>query len=401
MTQKLRLVNSKLMSHSPYSWLSNSLETLHRANWYRLPQTLEGLPGAIASLSGQPVLNFASNNYLGLAGDRRLIEAAKEALEQYGTGSTGSRLTSGHRGLHRDLERSIAQLKQTEDALVFSSGYLANLGAIASLVGPRDLILSDEYNHSSLKNGAILSKATIISYSHNNVSELTEKLKKYRNNYRRSLIISDSIFSMDGDLCRLPQLLEVAQTYDSMLLIDEAHATGVFGSTGAGLVEHFQLHKPELIQVGTLSKAIGSLGGYVAGSALLIDYLRNRAPSWIYTTGLSPGDTAAAQTAIAIIQTEPQHREQLWQNIRYFQDLLTRHCPQIVPIASESPIISLPLENPQQALDLSAYLKTQGIFAPAIRPPTVPTSRIRISLMATHQREHLETLVECLKNQGN
>ncbi|MDJ1169751.1 8-amino-7-oxononanoate synthase [Roseofilum sp. BLCC_M154] len=386
------------MSHSPYSWLSNSLETLHRANWYRSPQTLEGLPGAIASLSGQPVLNFASNNYLGLAGDRRLIEAAKEALEQYGTGSTGSRLTSGHRSLHRELERSIAQLKQTEDALVFSSGYLANLGAIAALMGPRDLILSDEYNHSSLKNGAILSKATVITYGHNNVQELTEKLREYRSQYRRSLIISDSIFSMDGDLCRLPQLLEVAQTYDSMLLIDEAHATGVFGSTGAGLVQHFQLHKPELIQVGTLSKAIGSLGGYVAGSALLIDYLRNRAPSWIYTTGLSPADTAAAQTAIAIIQTEPQHREQLWQNINDFQALLTRHCPQIVPIASESPIISLPLETPQQALDLSAYLKTQGIFAPAIRPPTVPTSRIRISLMATHQREHLESLVDGIKH---
>ncbi|MDJ1180543.1 8-amino-7-oxononanoate synthase [Roseofilum sp. BLCC_M91] len=385
------------MSHSPYSWLSHSLDTIHRAHWYRSVQTLEGLPGAIASLRGQKVINFASNNYLGLAGDRRLIAAAREALEQYGTGSTGSRLTSGHRDLHRDLERSIAQLKQTEDALVFSSGYLANLGAIAALVGPRDLILSDEYNHSSLKNGAILSKATVVTYGHKNVKELTEKLQEYRKEYRRSLILTDSIFSMDGDRAPLPQYLEIAQTYNSMLLIDEAHATGVLGSTGAGLVEHFQLGKPELIQVGTLSKAVGSLGGYVAGSSILIDYLRNRAPSWIYTTGLSPADTAAAQRAIEIIQTEPQHREQLWQNIAYFQDLLTRHCPQIAPIASESPIICLPLETPKQALELSQFLKTQGIFAPAIRPPTVPTSRIRISLMATHQREHLESLVDGLK----
>lgn len=385
------------MSHSPYSWLSHSLDTIHRANWYRSVQTLEGLPGAIASLSGQQVLNFASNNYLGLAGDRRLIQAAKEALEQYGTGSTGSRLTSGHRDLHRDLERSIAQLKQTEDALVFSSGYLANLGAIAALVGPRDLILSDEYNHSSLKNGAILSKATVVTYGHKNVKELTEKLQEYRKEYRRSLILTDSIFSMDGDRAPLPQYLEIAQTYNSMLLIDEAHATGVLGSTGAGLVEHFQLGKPELIQVGTLSKAVGSLGGYVAGSSILIDYLRNRAPSWIYTTGLSPADTAAAQKAIEIIQTEPQHRQQLWQNITDFQDLLARHCPQIAPIASESPIICLPLETPKQALELSESLKTQGIFAPAIRPPTVPTSRIRISLMATHQREHLESLVDGMK----
>jgi len=385
------------MSNSPYSWLSHSLETLHRAHWYRSVQTLEGLPGAIATLKSQQVLNFASNNYLGLAGDRRLIQAAQEALEQYGTGSTGSRLTSGHRDLHQQLERSIAQLKQTEDALVFSSGYLANLGAIAAVVGPRDLILSDEYNHSSLKNGAILSKATVLTYGHSNVEDLTEKLRTYRGDYRRSLIVTDSIFSMDGDRAPLPQYLDIAQTYDSMLLIDEAHATGVFGSTGAGLVEHFQLGKPELIQVGTLSKAIGSLGGYVAGSSVLIDYLRNRAPSWIYTTGLSPADTAAAQTAIEIIQTEPQHRKQLWQNIQYFQDLLARHCPQIAPIASESPIICLPLESPQHALDVSKFLKTQGIFAPAIRPPTVPTSRIRLSLMATHKREHLEALVDGIK----
>ncbi|MBP0040683.1 MAG: 8-amino-7-oxononanoate synthase [Roseofilum sp. SBFL] len=382
------------MSNSPYSWLSHSLETIHRANWYRSVQPLEGLPGPIAFLNSQEVLNFASNNYLGLAGDRRLIQAATAALEQYGTGSTGSRLTSGHRGLHRQLEASIARLKQTEDALVFSSGYLANLGAIAALAGPRDLILCDEYNHSSLKNGAILSKATVLTYSHGSVKALTEKLKEYRKEYRRSLIITDSVFSMDGDLAPLPQLLDIAQTYDSMLLIDEAHATGVFGSSGAGLVQHFQLDKPELLQVGTLSKAIGSLGGYVAGRSVAIDYLRNRAPSWIYTTGLSPADTAAAQAAIEMIQTEPQHREQLWHNIRYFQDLLARHCPHLTPIALESPIICLPLENPQHALDLSEYLKTQGIFVPAIRPPTVPTSRIRISLMATHQPEHLEALIE-------
>ena len=374
---------------SPYDWLDKSLETIHRANWYRSVKAIAGKPGAVVELQGKPVINFASNDYLGLAGDKRLIEAAIEATKAYGTGSTGSRLLSGHRDLHRELEIAIADLKQTEDALVFSSGYLANLGTVSALVGQRDLILGDLYNHSSLKKGAILSGATAIDYLHNDIADLRQKLNDNRSLYRRCLITTDSVFSMDGDLCPLPKLIAIAEEFECMLLVDEAHATGVLGKRGAGCVEHFNCTGKELIQIGTLSKALGSLGGYVAGKANLIDFLRNRAASWIYTTALSPANTAAAIKAIEIIKQEADRREQLWQNINYLKQQLSGK--DLLP--SQSPILCLNLNTPQAALNKSQQLLEAGIFAPAIRPPTVPTSRIRLSLMATHERSHLDSLI--------
>jgi 8-amino-7-oxononanoate synthase len=379
-------------SSSPYDWIDKSLRTIHRANWYRSPQMINSLAGAEIELEGRKLINFASNDYLGLAGDDRLIQAAIAATQYYGTGSTGSRLLSGHRQLHRDLELAIANLKQTEDALVFSSGYLANLGTIAALVGDRDLILSDSYNHSSLKSGAKLSSATIIEYQHGNIADLSTKIAQSRSRYRRCLIITDSVFSMDGDLCLLPKILSISIEYDSMLLIDEAHATGVMGKTGAGCVEHFQLKGAKLIQIGTLSKALGSLGGYVAGNANLIDFLRNRASSWIYTTALSPADTAAALTAIEVLRDEPERLQRLWKNVAYLKNQLVDR--DLLP--SESPIMCIGLKNPQQALEASQMLKEAGIFAPAIRPPTVPTSRLRLTVMTTHQQEHLDRVSEAI-----
>jgi 8-amino-7-oxononanoate synthase len=379
-------------SSSPYDWIDKSLRTIHRANWYRSPQMINSLAGAEIELEGRKLINFASNDYLGLAGDDRLIQAAIAATQYYGTGSTGSRLLSGHRQLHRDLELAIANLKQTEDALVFSSGYLANLGTIAALVGDRDLILSDSYNHSSLKSGAKLSSATIIEYQHGNIADLSTKIAQSRSRYRRCLIITDSVFSMDGDLCLLPKILSISIEYDSMLLIDEAHATGVMGKTGAGCVEHFQLTGAKLIQIGTLSKALGSLGGYVAGNANLIDFLRNRASSWIYTTALSPADTAAALTAIEVLRDEPERLQRLWKNVAYLKNQLVDR--DLLP--SESPIMCIGLKNPQQALEASQMLKEAGIFAPAIRPPTVPTSRLRLTVMTTHQQEHLDRVSEAI-----
>lgn len=376
-----------------YAWLQSSLDTLHRAHWYRSVKTIEELPGAIVELEGRRVINFASNDYLGLAGNQRLIEASIAATQKYGTGSTGSRLLSGHRQLHQDLESKIAEFKQTEDALVFSSGYLANLGTITALVGVKDLILADQYNHSSLKNGAKLSGATVIEYLHSNLDDLAQKLRQNRSQYRRCLITTDSVFSMDGDLCQLPELITLAESFDCMLLVDEAHATGVLGATGAGCVEHFGATGQPMIQIGTLSKALGSLGGYVAGSKLLIDFLRNRAPTWIYTTALSPADTAAALTGIEIVQNEPQRRQQLWSNVEMLKQGLANW--QILPTAS--PIICIALENAKQALNLADKLQEASIFAPAIRPPTVPTSRIRLSVMATHTVAHLEKLISVLQ----
>ena len=383
------------MSTDAYDWIEQSLATIHKADWYRTVQTIKGRPSAIIQMLGRSLINFASNDYLGLAGDERLIQAAVAATREFGTGSTGSRLLSGHREIHRQLEVAIADLKQTEDAIVFSSGYLANLGAIASLVGKRDLILSDQYNHSCLKNGAYLSGAVIVEYPHCDVKALKIQLEKQRHNFRRCLIITDSVFSMDGDLCPLPTLLELATQFNCMLLIDEAHATGVFGSRGAGCVEHFGCTGYPIVQVGTLSKALGSLGGYVAGSSALIDFLRNRAASWIYTTALSPADTAAALAAVKIISQEPQRRHQLWQNVNYFKQLFGK-LPQLKLLPSESPILCFELASAANALKYSLQLKTSGIFAPAIRPPTVPTSRIRISLMATHQTAHIEQLLSAV-----
>lgn len=380
------------MSTNPYGWLEKSLDTIHRANWYRSLKTIDSFPGSTVILDGRKVINFASNDYLGLAADERLIQAAIAATKKYGTSSTGSRLLSGHRELHRELETAIADLKQTEDALVFSSGYLANLGTISALVGQKDLILEDKYNHSSLKKGAKLSGGTIIEYSHNDPQDLATKLHSLRSQYRRCLITTDSVFSMDGDLCPLPELLSLAEEFNCMLLVDEAHATGVMGKTGAGCVEYFGCTGKELIQIGTLSKAVGSLGGYVAGSWALIDFLRNRAATWIYTTGLSPADTAAAVRAIEIIKTEPKRREKLWRNINYLKQELSR----LNLLPSQSPIICFKLSSPKIALNKAQQLQTAGIFVPAIRPPTVPTSRLRISVMATHQLEHLQQLVALL-----
>ena len=385
-----------MTNDNPYAWLEQSLTNIHKANWYRSVQTIGSRPGAVVQLEGKEVINFASNDYLGLTGDQRLIQAAVAATKEYGTGSTGSRLLTGHRELHRQLEIAIASLKQTEDALVFSSGYLANLGTIAALVGKRDLILADQYNHSSLKNGAILSGALVLDYAHGDLADLQHQLAQHRPLYRRCLIVTDSVFSMDGDLCPLPEILAIAQDYNCMVLVDEAHATGVLGATGAGCVEHFGCTGETLIQVGTLSKALGSLGGYVAGSATLIDFLRNRAPSWIYTTGLSPADTAAALAAVEIIQEEPERRVQLYNNISILKQLIQQQLSHLQLLPSNSAILCLPLPTATAAVTVGEKLKAAGIFAPGIRPPTVPTSRIRISVMATHEVLHLQKLVGAL-----
>lgn len=392
------------MPTDPYSWLEDSLAIIHRANWYRSGQSIQSRPGPTVLLQGREVLNFASNDYLGLAGDDRLIQAAIAATQAFGTGSTGSRLLSGQRSLHLQLEQAIADLKQTEAALVFSSGYLANLGTIAALVNQRDLILADQYNHSSLKSGAILSGATVVNYSHCNVEDLRAKLNHQRGHYRRCLILTDSVFSMDGDLCPLPDLLAITQQFSCMLLVDEAHATGLFGKSGAGCVEHFGCTGSPLIQVGTLSKALGSLGGYVAGSSSLIDFLRNRAPGWIYTTGLSPADTAAALAAIAIVQREPERRVQLWQRVHHLKQLMLEEIPNLnTPqssfrlLPSESPILCIQMKNTQSLLVAEQQLKQAGLFVPAIRPPTVPVSRLRMTLMATHELSHIQQLAKAIK----
>ncbi len=389
------------MGTTPYDWLDKSLAALHRAHRYRSVQAIDGMAGPTIQRQGQTLVNFASNDYLGLASDPRLAAAAIAAIHTYGTGSTGSRLLSGHRELHRELEQAIAALKGTDDAIVFSSGYLANLGAIAALVGTPDLVLGDEYNHSSLKTGAKASGAAALDYHHSDMAHLKALLEQHRDRHRRCLITTDSVFSMDGDLCPLPHILDLAEHYNAMVLVDEAHGTGVFGTSGSGAVEHLGCAGRPLITVGTLSKALGSLGGYVTGSQTLIDFLRNRAPGWIYTTGLTPAATAAALAAVHIIQQEPDRRRTLWQNVALVSQGLDRLFgaaapPQLKPLPSASPIISLEGSSARAVLTASQQLQQAGLWVPAVRPPTVPSSRLRITLMATHQSHQVDQLIQAL-----
>jgi 8-amino-7-oxononanoate synthase len=258
------------------------------------------------------------------------------------------------------------------------------------------LILCDQYNHSSLQKGAIVSGATIFNFAHNDIQDLYTKLSQQRSHFQRCLILTDTVFSMDGDLCALPEVLDLADQFDCMVLADEAHATGVFGETGAGCVEQLGCRGRSLIQMGTLSKALGSLGGFVAGSATLIDFLRNRAPTWVYTTGLSPADTAAAIAAIEIVRQEPQRRKQLWDNVALLKQFIAQQ-PHLKVLPSASQILCVQLPTVEAALRVGQRLKDAGIFAPAIRPPTVPTSRIRLTIAATHQPNHITTLASMLK----
>ncbi len=366
-----------------YSWLEDALAVIKRANWYRQPRRVTPLTSSQVVVDGQTLVNFASNNYLGLANDPRLKASAIAAIEKYGTGAGSSRLVSGTNELHQQLEAKIAQWKGTASALVFSSGYLANLGAIASLVGSRDIIFSDKLNHSCLVNGAKLSGARVITYNHCDLKDLENALNVHRSQYRRALILTDSVFSMDGDIAPLAEIKQLADHYSAMLLVDEAHGIGVFGKQGAGVIAQ-QNVPPPIIQMGTLSKALGSLGGYIAGEEKLIDFLRNRCATWIYTTGLSPADTASALTAINILQTEPERQAKLWSNCQLLQ--------QILQIPIHSPIVPIAVGDIQQTGATAEHLRKRGFLVPAIRPPTVPTPRLRISLIADHTEEQIKEL---------
>lgn len=380
------------MDHA-YDWIASDLQALHRAGWYRSTRLSHGSGSAQIELEGRRVLQFASNDYLGLSQDPRLVSAAIEALRIHGAGATGSRLLSGEREPHRQLEKRLAAWKGCEDCLVFSSGYLANLGVIPALVGSRDLVIADAYNHSSLKSGTQLSGAQTLTYPHGNIAHLERELARHREEYRRCLICTDTVFSMDGDLAPLPRLVEVAERFRCMVLVDEAHATGVLGPTGAGALEHFGL-APSLVQMGTLSKALGSLGGYVCGSAELVDYLRNRARSWVYTTGLSPADTAAALAAVEIVHGELELRTRLWQNIAHLRAGFTERQLRLLP--TDSAVLCIRVGDVGRTRRFADALWEAGVYAPAIRPPTVPTSRIRFSVMATHTPEMIDQVLAAI-----
>jgi 8-amino-7-oxononanoate synthase len=369
--------------------ISSDLDHLKRQALYRQLRTLESEHGPRIIFQGRNMLMLSSNNYLGLASHPALKRAAIAATEQYGTGTGASRLIAGNLKILGDLEDRLARFKGTEAALVFGSGYLANLGTIPTLAGPQDVILSDELNHASLIDGCRLARAQVMVYRHCDCDHLESMLTAAVGAQRR-LIVTDSVFSMDGDVAPLAEIVELARRYQASIMLDEAHAVGVFGSKGAGLASQLSLEAEIDVQMGTLSKSLGSYGAYVAGSRALIELLINRARSFVFTTGLPPASAAAACAAIDLIEAEPQRIQRLWDNGRYLSSGLTKTGFNLG--ASATPILPVIVGAPRPALDFADALLQRNIFVLAVRPPTVPegTARLRVTPTAEHSRADLD-----------
>ncbi|HOM16787.1 MAG TPA: 8-amino-7-oxononanoate synthase [Thermoguttaceae bacterium] len=376
------------------SWIEAELEQLDQAGLRRRRRVRQGPQGAVVVLDGRELVNFGSNDYLGLASDER-VKAAAVAAVQEGWGAGASPLVSGYSVLHQRLESRLAEFEGRESAVVFGSGFAANMGTIAALVGPGDAVYMDAKNHASLWDGARLSRADVRVYGHGEYRQL-ERLLERGGQYRRRLIVTDGLFSMDGDLAPLGELVELAHRYEAMLLVDEAHATGVFGAGGRGTAEHLGVEKEIPVQIGTLSKALGSVGGFVVGSRILIDWLVQRARSYLFSTAPPAPMAAAAMAALEIVQTEPIRRRRLLESADYVRAELRRQGWRLGP--SMSQIIPVLVGRPETALEFSAALAERGLFVPPIRPPAVPEgeSCLRISLCASHSSGMIDALLEAL-----
>jgi len=370
--------------------IREELEEIVAQGLWRSLREVEAVEGAKIRVDGKWLVTLASNSYLGLHLDSRVIAAAQEAAFTFGTGAGSSRLVGGTFSLHAQLEQELARFKQAEAAIVFPTGYMANLGIVTTLVGPGDLVLGDHLNHASLVDACRLSKATFRVYPHKEVDRLKEALRLRRRRYRRVLIVTEGLFSMEGDIAPLPDLVEVAREYDAFLLVDDAHATGVLGKTGRGTLEYFGISPEGILQMGTFSKALGSLGGFLAGPQEMVHLIQNRARSFIYTTALPPSCAAASLTALRILQQEPDLRVCLWENIQQWISGLKGLGWDL--IAQESPIVSIRVGLNDEAMALSKALFELGVYAPGIRPPTVAagTARIRTSITSFHTKEDLE-----------
>ena len=338
-------------------------------------------------------LMMASNNYLGLTFDTRVIEGALKGTQQYGTGSGGSRLVSGTFPLFTELERSLAKFKNTEKALVFNTGYMANVGTISAIADKNTIIFSDALNHASIIDGCRLSRGTVKTYSHCDIDELKYLLKQVDRNTRK-LIVTDGVFSMDGDIAPLDKLYELSRDYNTLLMVDDAHATGTIGN-GHGTAAYFGLEKEVDIQLGTLSKSLGSVGGYVAANSTIIDYLVNTSRSFIFSTALSPADIGAALAALHILETDASVLGHLQENVNYMADKLTSIG---IDATNETPIFPILIGSNEDTLAVSDYLYEAGIIGTAIRPPTVPIgeSRIRLTVTATHSKTQIDYVCDTL-----
>ena len=376
----------------------DELKRIKENGLYRQMKYLQSPQQPYVKIAGKSYLMLSSNSYLGLCNDQRLKQAAMDAMEKYGVGSGGSRLTTGSYDVHKKLEDEIAASKGAEAALLFNTGYMANVGAISSIAGKDWVIFSDRFNHASIIDGCRLSGAEIIIYEHCDASDLETKAYSHRG--RRALVVTDGLFSVDGDIAPLPEIVQVAKNYNMLLMVDDAHATGVLGENGGGTADYFGLQNEIDIQMGTFSKALASEGGFIAGNRGLIDYLANKARSFIFSTALAPAAVAVSLRALEIVQAEPRLRQSLIANSAWFREKLGEIGFEIMDFPT--PIISIVLGPPDLTVNFSNRLMEKNIFVSAIRPPTVPqgTSRLRINLMATHTADDLAPVIDSMASIG-
>jgi glycine C-acetyltransferase len=397
---------TQITRDNPLQYVSDQLNDLRAKGTAPRLRVLDAEQKPVCVIDGREVINLASNNYLGLTTNKSLRKAAIEAIRHYGVGAGAVRTISGTMKLHMDLEQQIAKFKNVEACVVFQSGFTANAGTVSAVLGKEDLIVSDELNHASIIDGARLSKATIKVFKHKDVADCERILKENASFPGHKLIITDGVFSMDGDIAPLPALCDLAEKYNCIMMVDDAHSSGVLGRNGRGTVDHLNCHGRVHIQVGTLSKAIGAMGGYVCGSRDLIDFLYLRARPFLFSTSHPPATAAACQAAFTLLDSPEGERliKKLWANTKFFKRELKKRGFQFK--ASETPIVPIHVGDAAKAFDFSTKLFEAGVFTPAVGYPTVAEgkARLRAIVTATHKREQLlkaaDTLAEVGKQLG-
>jgi glycine C-acetyltransferase len=389
----------------PLSYLTDQMNDLRAKGTHFKLRVLDDEQAAVCTFDGKKVINLASNNYLGLTTHPLLREAAIEATRKYGVGSGAVRTIAGTMKIHMELEEKIARFKNVEACVVFQSGFAANAGTVSAILGKEDFIISDALNHASIIDGARLSRAKILVYEHKNMAQAEEKLASVKNEPGKKLLITDGVFSMDGDIGPLPALCDLAEKYGAIMMVDDAHSSGVLGRNGRGTIDHFHVHGRVDIQVGTLSKAIGALGGYVCGSKDLIDFLYHRARPFLFSTSHPPSVAATCIAAFDVLENEPERMEKLWHNTHFWKKelgLLGFDIGGKTTPASETPITPIIIGDGKLTMDFSRALFNEGVLGTGIAFPTVPEgkARIRTIVTATHTKEELEQALEVLGRVG-
>jgi len=367
------------MTEPKLAWIEQEVASLRDSGLFIHLRVIDSPPGAWMIVDGKRVLNLCTNNYLGLATHPRLLEAARQAVDKFGVGPTAVRSIAGTLSIHVELEKAVAAFKGVEDALYVQSGFLANQAAIPPLVGREDVIFSDRLNHASIIDGARLSRAKVIVYEHTDVDDLEAKVKEHLPQYRRGLVVTDGVFSMDGDIAPLDKIYEVAEKYGLMTMVDDAHGEGVLGRGGRGIVDHFDLHGKFDVEIGTFSKAFGVVGGVIAGKQVIVDYLRQKARPFLFSNAVTAADTAACLAAVQVLSESTDLVDRLWENTRYFKEAMKSLGFDVGH--SVTPITPVMLGDVKLAKTFSRRLFEEGVFAMALGFPTVPRGKARIRVM--------------------